>query len=254
MSNQKVNNNRFNAEAAAWDSNPGHVYSSELATKAVLKYTLKAQRDSKSDLDVLEIGCGTGLMSFMLAPHVHSLMGVDTAEGMVDAFRVKLSEGRDKNLAVVTHFLETPDAPEIQNSATKLLSRVDNSEVETPVRWDLIISHLTLHHIPSLPDILRTMYASLKPGGQIALTDFEDTGPEAVLFHPVEKREGVERHGIKRNEMEMLIREAGFEDAAVEVAFTISKAVDEKEANGKVTLDFPFVVCLGRKPLQDEYR
>jgi SAM-dependent methyltransferase len=80
---------------------------------------------------------------------------------------------------------------------------------------------LTLHHIPSLPAILATMFQCLKPGGWIALTDFEDFGPDAVIFHPKSKREGVERHGIKRNGMEVMINGTGFDQVKVETAFTL---------------------------------
>lgn len=106
--------------------------------------------------------------------------------------------------------LEDADDVKVQGAAAALTSRRGESE-SIPYRFDLIISHLTLHHIPSLPAILATMFQCLKPGGWIALTDFEDFGPDAVIFHPKSKREGVERHGIKRNGMEIMINGTGFD-------------------------------------------
>ncbi len=79
-------------------------------------------------------------------------------------------------------------------------------------KFDLITSHLVLHHIPDLAALLRTMYGCLKPGGRIALTDFEDFGPEARRFHPEAKMGGVERHGVNAVWFTALIKEAGFED------------------------------------------
>jgi hypothetical protein len=74
------------------------------------------------------------------------------------------------------------------------------------------------------------------------LTDFENFGPEAKKFHSQDKMEGVERHGIARQEMEKLMVGAGFVDVRVEEAFTMDKPV---ESGG--SMKFPFLICLGVK-------
>ena len=59
-----------------------------------------------------EIGCGTGLLSFKLSPRVRSLVGVDTADGMIDAFNAKigtLPQPEEANLAAVCVLLEDAD-------------------------------------------------------------------------------------------------------------------------------------------------
>lgn len=43
---------------------------------------------------MLEIGCGTGLLSFLIEPYVRSLIGVDTSEGMVSAFASKIVDAQ----------------------------------------------------------------------------------------------------------------------------------------------------------------
>ena len=91
------------------------------------------------------------------------------------------------------------------------------------------------------------MFQCLKPGGWIALTDFEDFGPDAVIFHPKSKREGVERHGIKRNEMEIMINGTGFYQVKVETAFTFTKEVEDEDGGPKKEMSFPFLICMGRK-------
>lgn len=80
------------------------------------------------------------------------------------------------------------------------------------------------------------------------MTDYEDFGSEAVFFHPESKREGCERHGIKRDEIERMINEAGFESVKVETAYVFTKEVDAEGGLPARDMDFPFLICLGRKP------
>jgi SAM-dependent methyltransferase len=194
-------------------------------------------------LDVLEIGSGTGLLSYVLSPHIAHLLGVDTAAGMIAAFNTKLEFHSPKNIAAINHMLISPDSPELQ-AACKTLS------IPPPYKFDLVVSHLTLHHIPSLPDVFATMYACLKKGGCVALTDYEDFGREAIRFHPVAKRPGVERHGIVVKDTEEMLRAAGFEDVRVERAYELKKEVEAEEGMeelGGKEMTFPFLICYGVK-------
>jgi len=200
------------------------------------------------EIDVLEIGSGTGLLSFMLAPHVRSLVGVDTASGMISAFNTKLASLTTPNLCAINHCLTNPDSPELQGACASLATQ-RRQKVEPPYRVDLVVSHLTLHHIPSLAEIFATMYACLKPGGVVVLTDYEDFGPEAIRFHPESKRPGVERHGIKVDEANKILVQTGFDEVKVERAFVLRKEVDAEDVEGRVQedMDFPFLVCFGTK-------
>ncbi|KAL1615789.1 hypothetical protein SLS54_008794 [Diplodia seriata] len=252
---------RFNAEAAAWDSNPVTVRSSELAYEALLRHVpaLTDER-SKQTLDILEIGCGTGLLSTRLSPHCRTLLGIDLAAGMVAAFNAKVASSpttTTPNISAITTLFTDPDQPDVQAAALALLSRVaapdERNAPAAPFRWTLIASHLTLHHVPDLRAFLATAIAALAPGGGVALTDFADCGRRSVLFHPREKREGVERHGIERGAIAALAREVGFVDVEVGEAFVLEKGVDKGEAEevgvevegGR--MGFPFLVVLGRR-------
>lgn len=175
-----------------------------------------------------------------------TLVAVDVAEGMVEALKGKLENERERgggimNVWPVCAVLEDPDDERI---------RIEGDT--GPRRFDLVISHLVLHHIPDLEGVLKTMYRCLKPGGMVALTDFEDFGPEARRFHQEAKMEGVERHGIKREEMERLMGETGFSDVSVEEAFRMEKKVEIVRggavvAGNREMMEFPFVICLGRR-------
>lgn len=238
-----ANVDRFNAEAAAWDSNPTVLQASKRANTTILE---RLGSDVASTYDVLDLGCGTGLLSLDLASHVRSVTAVDAAEGMIAALQSKLDNPscQLKNVTAVCAMLEDPDDPRIQADPVSGSGCGDE-----PRRFDLVVSHLVLHHIPDLLPVLRTMLGCLKPGGRVMLTDFENFGPEARKFHPESKMDGVERHGIRRGEMEDLLREAGFEGVKVETAFELDKAVETEPGNGEMrdTMTFPFLICIGNK-------
>lgn len=186
------------------------------------------------------------MLSYTLAPHVRALVGVDTADGMIAAFNTKLSDISNPNLCTINHFLTNPDSPELQGACAALATR-RGEESNPPYRFDLVVSHLTLHHIPSMPEIFRTMYDCLKPGGAVALTDYEDFGREAIRFHPESKRPGVERHGIKVDEAQEVMLGTGFSEVRVEEAFVLMKEVDDEEGMEKLDaeMSFPFLILSG---------
>lgn len=243
-------NDRFNAEAAAWDSNPFVHAMSDRAYDALCAHVAPLN-DPEHKLDVLEIGCGTGLLSFLVAEKAREVVAVDAAQGMIDVLTQKIAKAGSKNIIPVCVLLEDPEDAALPPS--------DPANSSGPRRkYDLVISHLVLHHIPDLRPVLQTMLGCLKPGGMIALTDFEDFGPEARRFHPKKKMTGVERHGINANTFAGLIREVGFVDVDVQVAWQHKKRVERwegefdepgRESEKGEMMSFSYLLCMGRKPL-----
>jgi len=245
-------NDRFNAEAASWDSNPFVHTASEQALQALLSRfpDLSKSRAADKRLDVLEIGCGTGLLSCLIAPYAGQVVAVDAADGMIDVLKQKLQQpGFPPNIYPISVLLEDPEDP--------VLPPADPNERDGPrLKYDLIISHLVLHHIADLRSVLKTMLGCLKKGGFVALTDFEDFGSEAKRFHAQSKMAGVERHGIHATTMETLMRDVGFGNVRVDRAWAMDKRVEKYDGEfgkGRGTrgqgeiMSFPFVLCLGER-------
>jgi len=240
-------NERFNNDALTWDTQPDVLRATKLAHPAYLSRL--PGPELLSTYDVLEIGCGTGILSLLIAPSVRSLTAVDAAEGMISVFKTKLAatEPKVKNILPVNALLENPNDPRIQIDP---LTREPIPEGGEGRRFDLVISHLVLHHIPDLSALFNTIHGCLKPGGTVMVTDYEDFGPEARWFHPESRMAGVQRHGIKRTEIQQLLERAGFTYVKVETAFTMEKMVETEPGNGKMEkqMEFPFLVCWGVKP------
>lgn len=242
-------NERFNEEAKSWDSRPFVKEASREAEKAI---TAQSKALDWKPKQVLEIGCGTGILSLLIAPHVERVVAIDAAQGMIDVLKQKLQQdGAPKNILPVAVLLEDPEDSH--------LPPADDSKPDGPrQKFDLITSHLVLHHIPDLEAVLKTMLGCLAPGGRTMLTDFEDFGPEAKRFHAESKLDGVARHGINAKEMKELMERVGFVNVNVVPHWTMSKSVEkfpgefgkegkpQGDAQGE-KMDIPFVLCYGER-------
>ena len=82
---------RFNDEASKWDQRPTIVSVTEAISTAIKKmnwYT--STKEGKSNrVRAMDFGCGTGFLTYqILDPNVfQEVVGVDVADGMIDAFR-----------------------------------------------------------------------------------------------------------------------------------------------------------------------
>ncbi|CAK3913420.1 related to phosphoethanolamine N-methyltransferase [Lecanosticta acicola] len=251
LSRTTTGNDRFNAEAAAWDWQPFVHQASKGAAEAIIRILeQKYTTPEITSLDVLELGCGTGVLSFLLAPKVRQIVAIDAAQGMIDVLRRKCEQPElPKNILPLALLLEDPED-----------TRLPPADCQHPggerQRFDLVTSHLVLHHIPSLRPVLETLHGCLKKEGCVMLTDFEDFGPEAKRFHPASKMVGVARHGIDADEIAGLMREVGFVDVDVRAHWSEEKIVERYEGEfgpegGSKAKDagekmrFPFLVCHG---------
>lgn len=234
-----ASNQRFNDEASAWDTQPFIQEATRQAFEALRPIIQSLTTKNGGPLDVLEVGCGTGLLSMQVAPLVQQVVAFDPAEGMIDMLRAKTHNADSpKNILPICKLIEDPEDPVLPPAER-------NNPSGDRKKFDLITSHLVLHHVPDLRPFLRTLFGCLKPGGRVALTDYEDFGIQAKKFHPQAKWDTVERHGIERQWMEGLMKDAGFADVTVRVAWSLTKDVERWEEGDDDMMDFPFIVCEG---------
>jgi ubiquinone/menaquinone biosynthesis C-methylase UbiE len=99
MSENKNQPRDFDKEATKWDEKPARVKLARDIGDAILR-----QVKLRPDMDVLDFGCGTGLVSLRVAPLVRSVTGADSSSGMLEVFREKAD--RDGLANVRTMHLE----------------------------------------------------------------------------------------------------------------------------------------------------
>ena len=83
----------FDKEAAAWDENPGRVRLANDVANAIIR-----EVGPSREMDVLDFGCGTGLVTLRLQPLVKSITGADSSKGMLAVLDDKVQKQRLSNV------------------------------------------------------------------------------------------------------------------------------------------------------------
>jgi len=187
-----MTNEYFDKQAAQWDDNPLRIK----RTQAIADFICEKIPLNKQ-FAVLDYGCGTGLLGFLLADKAASVCCADVSDGMLAEVRKKITIGNVKNIEAV-NFDVIKDKP------------LNKS-------FDLIVSAMAMHHIPEALTALTKLVDMLKPGGWLAIADLcaEDgsfhTGGETV------------HNGLEPQEIKKHFEAAGISSPASQNIFEIDK-------------------------------
>ena len=96
----------FDSEAASWDKELARV---KLATD--IANALTEEISMTSDMDVLDFGCGTGLLTIQLQPFVHSITAIDGSQGMLNILSQNIEKQNLTN--VRTRFITMDEEDDI---------------------------------------------------------------------------------------------------------------------------------------------
>jgi SAM-dependent methyltransferase len=203
---------RFDQSAATWDDKPERIALAKAVGEAILR-----EAQPTGDMDVLDYGCGTGLVSLFLLPHVRSMTGADSSPGMLEV----LGKIRDEKLAAMrTVKLDLENDP-LPNE-----------------RYDMIVSSMVMHHVANLDRVLRSLHEMLLPNGLLCIADLDS---EPGLFHHAEVAGGVHHLGFDRTAFQNRLGETGFTDIKDVTACVFSKPIQTGEIR-----DFPVFLIVGR--------
>ena len=180
--------NRFDTSAATWDMSDMRVALAQNIYDAIVKNI-----DLNENMEVIDFGAGTGLLSRNIALHVKSLLGIDTSNGML----TKLNELGRENISTLL---------------------VDICTYETQKQYDGIVSSMTMHHVEHLDALFAKMYQLLKNGGFIAIADLMS---EDGTFH--NDNDGVHHFGFDEKDLIEIAQKHGFSNVQYQRIFDVQK-------------------------------
>jgi ubiquinone/menaquinone biosynthesis C-methylase UbiE len=202
----------FDNEAASWDKNPGRVKLAKDIAEAILEENILT-----ADIDVLEFGCGTGLLTVLLSPHVRSVTGVDSSQGMLNVLRGKIESKGLTNIRAL--YLDTEKGDTLEGT------------------YDLLVCSMTLHHVKETKPLLDLFYTIAAPQGYLCITDLD---PDEGQFHG--DNDTVFHHGFDRATLRQALMEAGFDGIRVRTAAEVVRPIPDGG-----TRSFSVFLMIGQK-------
>jgi len=204
--------NDFDKAATTWDDEPRRVKLAGDVARTVIR-----EVGLSPDMNVLDYGCGTGLVTLQLQPYVGSVTGADTSRGMLEVLRRKI---RESGLANVSAVLIDTD-----------------KEIPVEGKFNLVVSSMTMHHIQDVETLFRKFHNLLLPGGRLCVADLD---AEDGSFHS--NTTGVAHFGFDRREVRSMLGNAGFEDIR-----EVTASVIVKDSDSEAQRAYPVFLMTARK-------
>jgi len=192
----------FDSQAKNWDTED------KINRGNAIAKTIIDQVKLNKNINALDFGCGTGLLTYSIIDYVKSVHAIDLSKNMLETLNNKNHDNK--------------------NITTELTGIFDISS-----KFDLIMSSMVMHHIEDTPKLARKLYDSITDHGAIAIADliYEDGS-----FH--DSQDGVFYNGFKFEVLDETFKNAGFSDV------TIIKNVFIIKKNNK---EYPLFLLIARK-------
>ncbi len=200
----------FDEKAATWDDDPIRVKRVESIAESLANIL-----DLSAIDQAMEYGSGTGLLSFSLKDRLANVVLMDESRGMTE-MAIKKGE-----VYQVDHFKP------IQYDILK--------QPLPNLRFDLIYTLLTMHHVEETGTILAKFQQLLNQNGYLAIIDLdkEDGSFHEGKFHG--------HNGFDRFELENQLKHVGLQPTCYEVCYNIKK---ETESGFK---NYPLFLLISQK-------
>jgi ubiquinone/menaquinone biosynthesis C-methylase UbiE len=202
----------FDKGAESYDLKSQRVKLAQDVAKAII-----TEVNLTRDMDILDFGCGTGLVTLQLQPYVRTVTGVDSSHGMLDVLRSKIDEQKLNN--VKPEFIDIEKGDVLKG------------------RFHLVVSSMTLHHIQDIGYVLKEFYNRLLPGGYLCIADLDSNGSE---FHS--DKTGVVHFGFDRSDIRQLFIQGGFHDVRDVTAARVIKNLPDGRSR-----EFTVFLMIARK-------
>ena len=200
-----MSNDYFEQKAEIYDKDAKRVSNVDNIANSIL-----SSIPFNKNMHIMDFGSGTGLLLERVAPFVKKITAVDVSEAMCKQLNEKI-----KNLDCEVEILQ-----------------LDLTKRKLDIKFDGIISSMTMHHIKDTQAMFNDFYKMLNDNGVIAIADLDT---EDGSFHTEDT--GVFHFGFERTAFRDKAIAAGFKNVKI-----ITASIDEKP-HGK----YPVFLLTGNK-------
>jgi len=172
--------------AEEWDSNDDAISYANKAFKSLIDQV------NLSGLDVLDFGCGTGLLTEKISPHASKVVALDSSSKMISVLI-------NKNLPNVTTVPEQLSEDSINKNAS-----LQN-------RFDLIVASSVFGFLPDYESTLTLLKSLLVPDGILIQWDWLSPSEDADF-------------GLSEEKIESTYRETGFKLISMTKPFSLTSS------------------------------
>jgi SAM-dependent methyltransferase len=211
----------FDEMALGWDT------SERIERARLAADCLRAGMPESARGRALDLGCGTGLLSFFLRDVFEEILLLDSSSGMIAELERKI--GQDDEARRVAGAV--PGA----RMSTRL--GVPESALEGLGPFDAAYAMLSLHHMPDTGGVMNALASALRPHGELRILDLD---AEDGSFHGAES--GFAGHnGFEREALGELAVAAGFEKVSFQTFWT------EVRREGDAVREYPMFLMRARR-------
>ena len=179
-------NDSWDEYAEEWDSNKDAISYANKAFDSLIDQV------NLSDLDVLDFGCGTGLLTEKISPHASKVVALDSSSKMISVLT-------NKTLPNVTTFSE------------QLSEDLINKNTSLHNRFDLIVASSVFGFLPDYESTLTLLKSLLVPDGVLIQWDWLSPSEDADF-------------GLSEEKIESTYRETGFKLISMTKPFSLTSS------------------------------
>ncbi len=209
---QKENMSYFDELASTYDDLPGLVDLIRDIGESII-----TEASPANDWDILDYGCGTGLLSLYLMPNVRSVTGADNSEKMLGEFQKKIYNNNIGSIKTIQLDLSKDPIPE--------------------ERYHAIVISMALHHVSNTEELISKFHQMLHPQGVLCIADL-DTEPGTFHGDP----NTACHNGFDRKDLINQVNSIGFCNTKATLAANLNR-----QDSDDIKRDYSIFLITGRR-------
>ncbi len=203
----------FTEKAKDWDADQMRkMLSSAIGSSIIDHVPLHDQ------MNAMDFGAGTGLISSQIVPFVKRIVAVDISEAMLNKLITK---------------------PELQGKVEMVCQDIIVKPIDE--KFDFIMSAMAMHHVEETEKLIQTFSDHLNSNAMIALADLDK---EDGTFHEKDTK-GVYHLGFERDELQILLEKHGFG----QISFLTAHTIVREHKNDREYEKFPIFLVTAVKEI-----